>query len=130
MSSNERSSRWIASAGFAAVTLLLSLSHSQTALADSRVFQCPAQIQVDGAQLSLSGLNVFEGPIENRVALVPETSSGAPGTMRWQVDAGATPYMKCRYQGSRHYLVMVAEDAKRCIAKAADGKRLFQASCS
>lgn len=117
-------------AGFASVTLLLSLIHSQIALADSRVFQCPAQIHVDGAQLSLSGLNVFEGPIENRVDLVPETSSGEPGTMRWQVDPGATPYMKCRYQGSQHYLVMVAEGARLCIAKAADGKRPFQASCS
>lgn len=109
--------------------LMLAFSHGQAAQAEPRIFQCPAQIQVDGTQLSLSGLNVFEGPIENRVALVPETSSDASGTMRWQVDAGATPYMKCRYHGSRHYLVLVAEGAMRCIARTSD-RQVFEASCS
>lgn len=116
-------------AGLASVTLLLSLSPWQIARADSHQFQCPARIEVDGLQLSLAGLNVFDGPIENRIALVPETTPGQNNEMRWSLMSGTTPYMKCRYRDSRHYLVLVAENATRCIAKLTDAQ-IFEASCS
>lgn len=61
---------------------LFTLQQSQIVPVASHDFQCPAQIQVDGAQLSLAGLNVFEGPIEDRVALAPEQPPGEPGVMR------------------------------------------------
>jgi len=128
MSLNERSSRLMMTVALTMATLAAAFGLCAVAQADSHVFQCPTQIQVDGSPLSLAGLNVFEGPIENQVALAPETSPGDPGAMHWRLDAGATPYMKCRYQGSPHYLVLEAKGATRCIAKVA-AAQVFEASC-
>jgi hypothetical protein len=127
MSSNNFFGRAMRSAVIVAL-LVSSLSPLRVAQADARLFRCPALIQVDGSQLILAGLNVFEGPIEDRVALAPETSPSDPGPMLWHLDSKSTLYMKCRYHESRHFFVLEAKGATQCVATVSD-TGAFEASC-
>ncbi|WMD19952.1 STY0301 family protein [Achromobacter seleniivolatilans] len=116
------------SKAWAAAAALAWLAAGGVAQAAQNGFECPAQISIDGVELSLANLNVFDGPIENRVALVPETVQDDPDTLRWELDANMAATMKCRYRDSRHYVVLVAEGATQCTVHAPKGQ-VAQASC-
>ncbi|WP_409558468.1 STY0301 family protein [Achromobacter sp.] len=128
MSLSERSSRLLTAVGITASAILTSFSPFSVARAASHVYQCPTHLLVDGAQWQLDAINVFDGPIEKLVALVPETSPNDPGLQFWTFNGGATPYMKCLYHGTQHYLVLEAEGATRCTATISD-TQVFEASC-
>lgn len=129
MSSNKRSLRSTMAVACMVGAIMAPIFAVSAAQSEPHFYNCPTHITVDGSQLSLAGLGVFDGPVERLVALVPETLPGDPGAMIWTLDTGATPYMKCRYLGSQHYLILKAEGATRCKANVS-GSKVFEASCS
>ena len=85
------------------------------------LYQCPAQLQLDDHSYALSGANVFDGPIEDRVALLPEPAPDVPKRSIWKHEADQrTLHVKCRYQGVAHYIVLEAKNARQCTAHTAN----------
>jgi hypothetical protein len=78
-------------------------------------YTCPAKLMLSEKTYPLEKANVFDGPIENRASLVPETDPAHPELAVWHVGGGQfIPHLKCRYLGTHHYLVLEAAGAKQC----------------
>ena len=78
-------------------------------------YTCPAKLMLGEKTYPLEKANVFDGPIEDRADLVPKTDPAHPELAVWHVGGGQfIPHLKCRYRGTRHYLVLEAAGAKQC----------------
>jgi len=98
---------------------LFCLISSVQAEPSSWLYQCPAQLQLHTQSHTLKGATVFDGPIEERATLVPEFIADAKQSAHWEAYQ-QTLYVKCRYQDTRHYIVLEAEGAKQCIQDVKD----------
>lgn len=89
--------------------------NSKISKAPAITYQCPAILALNEKTYPLEKANVFDGPVEDRADLVPETDPAHPELATWQVAGGQfVPHLKCRYRGVRHYIVLEAEGAKQC----------------
>lgn len=84
-------------------------------------YTCPAKLVLGEKTYPLEKANVFDGPIEDRVALVPEPAPDVPKRSIWKHEADQrTLHVKCRYQGVAHYIVLEAKNARQCTAHTAN----------
>jgi len=83
-------------------------------------YQCPAQLQLGPNPHALRGATVFDGPIEDRASLVPESVPNESEPVFWKYEAAQqrTLHVKCIYQDTRHYIVLEAAGARQCTQSA------------
>lgn len=77
-------------------------------------YECPQEWTYQGVHYPLRSVAVFDGPIEHQYILKPEEIAGDTAT--WPFPEGSTPFMRCRYQDTNHYVVIEAKGARLCQA--------------
>lgn len=82
---------------------------------------CPAQFSLQGSNYPLRAAQVFEGPIEEQVSLVPEFPADQATLATWSAGTGKLSFLQCRYQGIKHYIVLNIEGVQSCQAQLSNG---------
>lgn len=82
---------------------------------------CPAQFSLQGQAYPLRGAQIFEGPMEDQVSLVPEIAADRPTVATWSAEDAKLSFLQCRYQGIKHYIVLNIEGVQSCQAQLANG---------
>lgn len=85
-------------------------------------FQCPAAVKIGVNSYQFGGVSVFDGPPENIVSLVPETTAAR---RFWKFDPRMDPYVICRYKNTESKLVYHLPGYSRCDLS----EEPYQAKC-
>ncbi|MWP61887.1 STY0301 family protein [Gilliamella sp. Pas-s25] len=91
-------------------SLLLSIV-SINCHAQSPVVSCPATFSDGHHVYQLDNAKLFDGPICNKVDLVPEFKKEK---VIWELTPQIKPYLVCEYAGTNHYIVLYAKGAAYC----------------
>ena len=77
-------------------------------------YECPQEWTYQGVQYPLRSIAVFDGSIEVPFILKPSDITGETAT--WPFTEGETPFLQCRYKGTKHAIIIEAKGARLCQA--------------
>jgi len=79
------------------------------------LYQCPAYLQLDARTYAFKSSGFYDGPIEERAALIPfPHPDESPSFGVQEAFPPRVLHVTCHYKDTEHYLVLEAKGARWC----------------